>query len=289
MRFGQRAKTIVQKVHKNEEKGVEELKAEIKHLRGVVLELQKLLSGGGGGAVSADDRAAILKLTRSVVGGDGAAEQGSSGNGNETGVMDMGGMGAAAEAEAQLDSLRAEHDALMIECDKLRDAGEAAGAREAELVAQVAAAQADAERRERKLLLRIDEMENDFRVDMERVVQQAPNGSQDLSNVRMELVDEQSARRRADASVAELSARVRELEEQMMQMVPRSQLEQLEADNAALRSAAEVSQARRARLFRPIKSGGQHKSAVKEAFETKIDYNEFRGKLKSVSSDKQLW
>ncbi len=148
LRFGARAKTIVSKVHKNEEKGVEELKQEVrlsrvllrlqalsglrgvqvKYWRGVARELEvtvkKLLASGGANALSEDERKAIVKLTDDMAKTSGGGDAAAVGGGGGGGGGGSGALGVSVKHESEEHALRAERDILQTECDGLRDKNE---------------------------------------------------------------------------------------------------------------------------------------------------------------------
>lgn len=67
------------------------------------------------------------------------------------------------------------------------------------------------------------------------------------------------------------------------EMVPKSQVEDLERELRELRIWKESNEGRKARLFRPLKGGAK----VVEAMSEKLDFTEFRGKLRSTG--KSMW
>lgn len=286
LRFGARAKTIVSQVHKNEEKGVEELKKEVKFWKNVAHDfektIKKLLSGA---TLTEEEKSAVLKQTE-------VAQL--SANSEIVAAVNK-----AHESEAH--TLRLERDALVLECDAARERNEAQEKRILELTTALDATKNEAQQVQERLQSKL----TSFGAQMESLLHAQRRlsgnfgkpssggsgaGGGDLSALQMELLNEQTLRKneafQAAQKIQDLEDEVRRLRTQMEGLVPREELEALQAENAALKVVAEIASQRKARLFRPLK-GGAGSANVKAAMAEKLDLGAVRGTLKSAG--KQLW
>ncbi len=296
LRFGQRAKTLKNKIHKNEERSVEELKALIKALRGEVEEWKSY--------------AAKLKA------GNAAAEPPKS----------------AATVVADVEAAKKNEDNIALELDKSQEAvaalraqleerqmeAESAAAKLAHLEQELKEKEAQAEAAEREGALRVQRLESELENAMMRLrlehctslgkeaaVGKAAEEKAGLSAAdeavflaEIAALSEKLGAARSQGREAELEKRhleskceglmreVAEQRERLEDSASRQELEEARRELAELLVWKSTQETRKARVFRPLKSGAK---GPPQAFAEKLDHTELRKGLKSVSVEKKLW
>jgi hypothetical protein len=109
-----------------------------------------------------------------------------------------------------------------------------------------------------------------------------------LNATRAELLNSEAERKKAEARAEVLEREMTDLRSALQCSVPLAEHEELKRQIAELQLWRDSSDARKARVFRPIKSG-EKKNGASAAFAEKLDHTELRKGLKSVSAEKKLW
>lgn len=300
LRFGQRAKTLKNKVHKNEEESPEMMRATIEALRAAMEVLRTSLS----------EWQAYAK--RLEGGGVAPGERPSEGLAEAVEATSMGESRRLDDLENELSSLKQELGSSKEEWEKMEEGLRAALE---EKTAQLESALererlAEEKRKEVELVHAQAVLElNDELEDLRRArrlsgpVHAAEGGTAtETQNVWKEEMDSiqtqlKAARQELLLTKTRLEDRVAELEKEstmqqqqitsMQDRVSRQEWEEAQRELAELRIWKEAQEKKRARLFRPLKSGSGGSGKVAAAMAETLDHAVLKTRLKSTG--KKLW
>ncbi len=225
----------------------------------------------------------------------------------------------ASAAPAEIVALAKRDDSLAQELERSQEAAaalraqleerqaelEAALARVAEGEKKMAEAAAQREAAEREQLVRQQRLESELetaqmrlRIELDGGGGEKKAGGQEvflaemaavterLNAARAELVHSEAGRRQQEARAEAAERELTEARARLGESVGREEHEAVRRELAELLVWRGTQEARRARVFRPLKSGGKGPPA---AFAEKLDHTELRKGLKSVSAEKKLW